>query len=244
VAKATPRYRAALVDLDDTLFDHQAHRREALTELRESMASLSRVTLADLEHSHEEHLQRTHIAILDGRLALPQARLERMRAVLADFGVQASDAELADCERAYRRGYDREWRAVPGARELLQALRGLGVWIGVVTNGLWAEQTNKMRMLALDGAVDELITSERVGHRKPARQFFEHAVARAGAAASECVVIGDLWEIDIQGALGMGMDAIWLNRYGRTGGPAATVVEVSSLLPTHAILRSFLKGAA
>jgi FMN phosphatase YigB (HAD superfamily) len=75
-----------------------------------------------------------------------------------------------------------------------------------------------------------------------ARQFFEHAVARAGAAASECIVIGDLWEIDIQGALGMGMDAIWLNRYGRSGGPAAGVTEVTSLLPTDALLRGMVKA--
>jgi HAD superfamily hydrolase (TIGR01509 family) len=240
----TPRYRAALVDLDDTLFDHQAHRREALTALSESVPSLRGVKLADLESSHETHLVRTHMALLNGQFSFSQARLERMRGLLSDFGANADDAELEECEHIYRRAYNREWRAVPGSRELLKALRELGVWIGVATNGLWSEQTEKLRVLGFDGAVDDIIVSENVGHRKPTRQFFEHALSRAGVGPSECVVIGDLWDVDIQGALDMGIDAIWLNRYGRTCVPTATVVEVLSLLPTNAVLHFFLKDAA
>jgi hypothetical protein len=38
------------------------------------------------------------------------------------------------------------------------------------------------------------------------------------------------------------MDAIWLNRYGRSGGPAAGVTEVSSLLPTSTLLRGLVKA--
>src|SRR5688572_24219387 len=109
----TPRYRAALVDLDDTLFDHQAHRREALSALSESIPSLRGVKLPDLESSHETHLLRTHTALLNGQFSLAQARLARMRGLLSDFGAQADETELEEYEHIYRRAYDREWRAVP-----------------------------------------------------------------------------------------------------------------------------------
>lgn len=240
----TPRYRASLFDLDDTLFDHQAHRREALTALTKAFASLRGINLTELESSHETHLQRTFHAVLNGQLSVAQARIERMRGLLRDFGIELDNEQIDACERTYRAAYDREWRAVPGSRELLVALRELGVWIGVVTNGLWSEQTKKLHVIGLESAVDEIIVSETVGSRKPTRAFFEYALGRAGVDAAECVVVGDLWDVDIKGALEMGIDSIWLNRYGRAAVPTAKVTEISSLLPTSAALRLFLKDAA
>ena len=42
-----PRFKAALFDLDDTLFDHQFHRREALGALRGLLAIDPAVTIPD-----------------------------------------------------------------------------------------------------------------------------------------------------------------------------------------------------
>jgi len=238
----TPKYRAVLIDLDDTIFDNQFHRREALAALARSVPELSLTDMRDLERVHELHLQRTHQAVLDGSIMIAEARIERMRALLSDSGLQADTALAEKCEAIYRGAYDREWRPVPGATELLQSLRELGVWLGVITNGHWGEQTAKMQRLGLERAVDEMIVSETVGSRKPAREFFSHAVERSGLRPSECVVVGDLWETDIQGALDCGLDAIWLNRYGLVRPAQPTVVEVQALTPTAAILKLFLDG--
>jgi putative hydrolase of the HAD superfamily len=176
---------------------------------------------------------------MDGRLSVQAARTERMHALLADFGVPG-DAALSDrCEAIYREAYDREWRAVPGVRELLRSLRERGLWLGVITNGLLSEQSTKLERIGLQ--VDALICSEAVGSRKPARDFFAHAVGRAGVAPAECVVVGDLWDIDIRGALDFGIDAIWLNRYGRVSDPHPKVVEIESFVPLAAKLALFLR---
>ena len=240
----TPKYRAALFDLDDTLFDHQAHRREALSAVARSISGLSLTDVRDLEAAHDVHLQRTHGAMLEGLLSVAEARTERMRALLSDFGVQADAALAISCEKVYREAYNREWRTVPGASELLQSLREHGIWLGVITNGLWSEQSEKFRKLELGAVVNELIVSELVGSRKPAPEFFSHAVARSGFPPRECVVVGDLWDIDIQGALNSGLDSIWLNRYGRTHEPQPGVVEIKSMTPTDVTLRLFLNSAA
>ena len=239
----TPKYRAALFDLDDTIFDHQAHRREALSAVARNIPALSQTDVHDLEAAHDIHLQLTHGAMLEGSLSVAEARTKRMRGLLSDFGVEV-DAALADsCERIYREAYDREWRAVPGARDLLQSLREWDVWIGIITNGYWSEQSAKLQKLGLEAVVNELIVSELVGSKKPAREFFSYAVARAGFAPRECVVVGDLWDVDIQGALDSGLDSIWLNRYDRTYEPRPTVVEIKALTPTDAMLRLFFNGA-
>ena len=239
----TPKYRAALFDLDDTIFDHQAHRREALAAIARSIPELARADARDLEAAHDVHLQITHVAVLDGTLSIADARIKRMQGMLGDFGIRADAALAGRCEEIYRQAYDREWRPVPGAPELLQSLRQLGVWLGIITNGLWTEQTAKLKRLGLESAVDEMIVSEVVGSQKPAREFFTHAVARTGAAPAQCIVIGDLLETDIKGALDFGLDSIWLNRYGRTCEPHPRVVEITSLTPLETTLQLFVDGA-
>lgn len=239
-----PKYRAALFDLDDTIFDHQAHRREALSAVARSVPGLSLTDVLDLEAAHDVHLQRTHRAVLEGLLSVAEARTERMLGLLSDFGVQA-DAALANrCEEIYREAYDREWRTVPAVWKLLQSLRECGIWLGIITNGLWSEQSDKFQKLGLGAVVNALIVSELVGSRKPAPEFFSHAVLRTGFPRRECVVVGDLWDTDIQGALNSGLDSIWLNRYSRTYEPHPGVVEIKSFAPTDVTLRLFLNSAA
>ena len=130
------------------------------------------------------------------------------------------------------------------ARALLASLRKLGIWIGVITNGLESRQAEKLRVLRLENMINEMIVSETVGSKKPAQSFFEYALTRAGVAPNECIVVGDLWETDIQGALNIGLDSIWLNRYGRTCEPTAKVIEVTSFLPTTKIVKLFLENVA
>jgi FMN phosphatase YigB (HAD superfamily) len=62
----TLKYRAALFDLDDTLFDHQAHRREALAALGWNIPALSGISLEALESAHtftcNEHISPSSMA--------------------------------------------------------------------------------------------------------------------------------------------------------------------------------------
>jgi phosphoglycolate phosphatase-like HAD superfamily hydrolase len=143
----TPKYRAVLFDLDDTLFDQQTHRREGLSALAKSIPELAQTSLRKLEDAHEVHLQRTHGAVLDGSLSVADARMARMRGVLNDFGIKADMALASRCEKIYREAFDREWRAVPGAPELLGSLRNHGIRLAVITNGFGRSRPPNSRNL-------------------------------------------------------------------------------------------------
>jgi HAD superfamily hydrolase (TIGR01509 family) len=237
----TLRYRAVFFDLDDTLFDHQAHRREALAALKYAAGLNPAISVASLEAAHERHLQRTHSLLLAGGCTLKQARLERLQGTLADHGVEASGSRLAQLETIYRRAYDRDWRHVPGSIELLDCLRGAGAWIGVVTNGREVDQVPKMERLGLVGRFDGVLISEVLGCEKPSLEFFAKAASSARVDASECVVVGDLWNTDIVGAVASGMSAIWLNRYGREPQTDAAAIEINSFRPLKTVLNHFLR---
>lgn len=234
------RYKAVFFDLDDTLFDHRAHRREALAALRAAVR-LNGDVAASLEAAHERHLQRTHGLLLAGAITLEQARLERLRGALADHGLEVDDERLASLEAVYRSAYDRHWRSVPGSVELLDALKRAGAWVAVATNGRKNDQLAKLQRLGLLPRVDDVLISEELGCEKPSLEFFALAAKRARCQACECVVVGDLWNTDIVGATASGMSAVWLNRYQRDPQANAAATEIRSFQPLESVLEHFLQ---
>jgi putative hydrolase of the HAD superfamily len=56
-----------------------------------------------------------------------------------------------------------------------------------------------------------VITSEGSNSLKPEAAIFEYAFAKAGAEAASSLMIGDNLEVDIAGALAVGMDAVHVN---------------------------------
>jgi HAD superfamily hydrolase (TIGR01509 family) len=233
------KYRAVLFDLDDTLFDNQRHRRDALKAIGQAVGLSQGFDVLALERAHDRHSERTQQLLLTGELSPEQALLERMRGTLLDFGVSASDERLLQLEALYRAEFDREWTTVPGAIELLDALREAGARIVLITNGRMQDQYPKLERLGLRKWLDGVVVSEEVGCEKPSSEFFEIALQQAGFGPTECVVVGDLWHIDIIGAHRMGIDAIWLNRYAHPRGADAAPIEIAAYEPIDDVLRHF-----
>ncbi len=60
--------------------------------------------------------------------------------------------------------------------------------------------------------IADTIISEEIGFAKPAKEFFDIAMARLGNPSKrDVLMIGDGWASDIQGALQYGIDACWYN---------------------------------
>ena len=59
---------------------------------------------------------------------------------------------------------------------------------------------------------EAVVVSDEVGWRKPHPVIFETALRRLGVSAGEAVYVGDRADIDVVGAQGVGMDAVWINR--------------------------------
>ena len=230
--------RAVLFDLDDTLFDHRRSARAALTEVHRAHG---RDTAYDeFERAHTRYLEEMHIEVLAGRIGLEEARRERFRRVFASLGVTLGDSHVELTAAAYRDGYKLARRALAGAAELLQAVRG-HARVAIVTNNLLEEQQDKLQYCALDPFVDALIASEDVGVSKPDPGIFRIALERVGASADEAVMVGDSWANDIVGAARAGIRAVWFNP-DRKPVPAepAGVAVIESLAPADAVLRLLL----
>jgi putative hydrolase of the HAD superfamily len=98
----------------------------------------------------------------------------------------------------------------PRLLDLLDALRARGLKLGLVSNLF--DPPNLMRELfaeiGLLGRLDALAVSAEVGKRKPSPVIFEAALAQAGVAPAEAVMVGDRLREDIGGAQALGLATI------------------------------------
>lgn len=233
--------RAALFDLDDTLFDHQRCSRAALGGVRTLHPCFERIEPDALERAHAGILERLHLEVIGGRLPLDAARIERFRQLYRAAGIEAGDRLATEAAHAYRDAYIAARVEVDGASELLAAVRERAQVV-VVSNNLLAEQRAKMRHCGLDRHVDLLVVSEEAGSSKPDRGIFDLALARAGVRADEAVMIGDSWVNDVEGARAAGIRAIWFDRSGAPP-PDPAVPVLRQLGPVEVVLPVILNGS-
>jgi putative hydrolase of the HAD superfamily len=96
----------------------------------------------------------------------------------------------------------------PGCIEMLEELSGKHK-IHIITNGFKEIQHIKIDNSGLRPYLSEVIISEEHGLTKPNIEIFRLAQTKAGAIKEECVMIGDNWVSDIEGALGAGWKAVF-----------------------------------
>jgi HAD superfamily hydrolase (TIGR01509 family) len=99
-------------------------------------------------------------------------------------------------------------RPLPGARELLSTLSGLGVPWAIATSG--SDKTARPALALLGVAADApLITRDQVSYAKPNPDLFLAAADRLGADPRGSFVVGDsIWDLlaaQRAGALGVGV---------------------------------------
>jgi len=116
-----------------------------------------------------------------------------------------------------------------GSHELLTYLQPK-YRLHIITNGFEEVQHLKIAKAGLAPYFDQVITSEAAGVKKPHPEIFRYALEKAGALASESLMIGDNWEADVMGALAYGMDAIYFNQSKHpVGEPIKSVQQLAAI---------------
>lgn len=95
----------------------------------------------------------------------------------------------------------------------METLRGQNLTLGLLTN-LDSDMKPICAELGLEPYIDFIVTSGEAGADKPQPQIFLKALERAGVEASEAVHVGDQYQLDIVGAMGVGIKPILIDRYG------------------------------
>lgn len=218
---------AVLLDLDDTILDNAAGLEACWDTVAHALASgldglapdVVRKEIAaasDWFWSDDER----HRA---GRLDMPGSRRAVLARALETLG--KPDATLAgETAALYCRLRDEALVPFDGALDALARLRARMPRLGLVTNGASAAQRAKIERFDLARYFDVIVVEGEAGCGKPDRRVFERALAATGARPERTLMAGDNFECDVLGALGAGIDAVWIHRdrpYRPVGAPIA-----------------------
>jgi len=99
----------------------------------------------------------------------------------------------------------------------LERLAAAGWRAVILSNHIW-RLPEVVAALGLDRLIAGVVTSARVGYRKPHPAMFAAALAVAGTARGETLMVGDSIRDDVEGAQRAGMRATLLDRAGRHAG--------------------------
>jgi FMN phosphatase YigB (HAD superfamily) len=159
--------------------------------------STARRSNGQLRSAFERAYTEAVAASVRGRTVTPRAQIER--------AARATGLEV-DPED-YLQGLRREirstpFRRAPGALRLLNALRGAGYRVGVISNTVGepgAYLRPMLTKLGFDPYVEEYVFSDELPWTKPSPRIFRYALERLDEKPGDSVHVGDGWS-DIEGA--------------------------------------------
>lgn len=99
-------------------------------------------------------------------------------------------------------------RPIAGMIDLAREIRAAGIPVGIVSN---SEGALAALVATLGWSSDFPIIADSgvLGLEKPKRAIFDWTAERLGVPTAGLVHIGDSWMADVEGALGVGADAVW-----------------------------------
>lgn len=223
--------KAVLVDIDDTLLDFDLCAHWAMDRSGERAGfSFPEGAFADwriLNESLWKDLEKK-------RITKDQLFCARWNTFFARLGI---DYDGALFEGHFLHFLSKSVEPVEGAHHLLAYL-SQKYPVYTASNAPWQQQVCRMKGAGMDEYLTDCFVSERAGHTKPSREFFDYCFSHLpGLQPGETVMIGDSLTADIRGARDYGMEAIWFNKFAKEGAQVPPGVrEVRTLREIEEIL--------
>ncbi|HOZ77193.1 MAG TPA: YjjG family noncanonical pyrimidine nucleotidase [Ferruginibacter sp.] len=226
------KYKHLFFDLDHTLWDFDANAKETLVEVY-TIFQLENKGVIPFEDFHK--LYKIHNEILwdryhKGFITGEELKWKRMWRTLLDFKI--ADEELAkEMSAKFLEILPSKKLLFPHTTEVLDYLKEKNYDLHLITNGFEKTQHTKLTTSGLDIYFKEVVTSEGSNSVKPQKEIFHYALNKAGAQLHQSIMLGDNLEADIQGAMNVGMDNIFINHINvsTTLKPTFTVTNLREL---------------
>jgi len=208
-------YKAIFIDIDDTLLDYIPCCREAFDK---AIGELKIKNYETKIPQTEDELFPLFFAISGRLFSEAKHGLHTIAEVMdlypAEFCERAGYApEAVDpFKHAFRAAWGTTHTLVPGAKELLEALRAKGYRLFAASNSFGHLQRSRLEHAGILPYFEDTFISMDIGYDKPDIRFYQEALRRCGLQPSEVLMIGDSMTTDVLGAQAAGMDAQFFDR--------------------------------
>ena len=204
------KYQCILFDLDHTLWDYETNSSQTLSELFNGHTLAERgISISKLQEAFA-WINTTLWEQYDlGKIGRDVIRFQRFHKILLHLGVDDYELSLRLSDE-YLALSPKKSALMPNALEVLEYLR-TRYPITIVTNGFEEIQSTKINSSGLTSYFTNVVTSARAGHKKPAKEIFDFALAETGFQPHEAIMIGDNLITDIGGAHNASVDTVFFN---------------------------------
>ncbi len=240
ISPLLPRPEVVFLDLGDTLI--RAHPSWSVV-YRRVLAAHGVEVDADALRAALDHVFSNNGDHVEGPFeASEEASYQRLKRfdtqVLEVLGADVpSDAFFRALEAAFAERA--AWWVYEDVPPALQALQDAGIRLAVISNWGWSGP-ELLHTLELASHFEALIISDRVGYLKPSVGIFQHALQLLDAAPELALHVGDSIRADVEGAQGVGLRAVLIDRSGQGAGNAAGQAEPPPGVPRIADLWQLL----
>jgi HAD superfamily hydrolase (TIGR01509 family) len=162
---------------------------------------------------------------------------ELMKALIEGAGVRNADPLVAWLWEQQR--HHNLWRKpIAPMIELVRDLARRGVVVAVLSNSEGSLR-ELLESIGIAEPFRAIIDSGLLPYAKPDPRIFHHTLEVLGMPAAKPVHIGDSWSADVEGALGVGWNAIWYRSRGGEPGRELHVPIAYDAAETRAALATF-----
>lgn len=199
------KYKALLLDIDNTLYDYNkthAIAKKSVIEFCKNKFNIDETTiLRAYEQARKKvHTELSETAASHNRLLYFQKMCELLELNPLEHSI--------DIYNIYWDTFLENIEPFDGVYKLLEKYKNK---ICLVTDLTAHIQYRKIKKLKLDEYCDTIVTSEEAGKEKPHPYMFLLALQKLNLKASEVCMIGDSFKKDILGAESLNIDTIWFN---------------------------------
>ncbi|OUV75988.1 MAG: noncanonical pyrimidine nucleotidase, YjjG family [Flavobacteriales bacterium TMED123] len=198
-------------DLDRTLWDFETNSHETLLEICEkyNLTNLGINNYADFIKKYKDINEKLWDLYRDNKITQKDLRRDRFQQTLSQY--QITDFQLSEkIGEDYIDICPRKTKLFPYTIEVLDYLQSK-YQLHIITNGFHKTQHIKLEHSNLTPYFHQIITSEKVGVKKPNPKIFEFSLSKVNASVEESVYIGDDLEVDVLGCQNCGIDGVYFN---------------------------------
>jgi putative hydrolase of the HAD superfamily len=155
-----------------------------------------------------ERFVETYLPLFDAAGTLEDAGYAGIvRRLLADAGIDADDEEVDRFIEAEHEAWFPQHQLDSTTHALLEALRGRGLKLGIVSNAFDPPELLRRDLdrLGITQRIDSAVFASEAGVRKPHPAIFQRALDALGVAGERTLFVGDALASDLGGARALGM---------------------------------------
>ncbi|WP_375239063.1 YjjG family noncanonical pyrimidine nucleotidase [Aurantibacter sp.] len=195
-------------DLDHTLWDFDKNSKLTFKYIFEKHKV--QINLDDFIKIYEPTNLKFWKLFREEKISKKDLRYRRLKEVLEGVNYFASDNLIHQLSEDYITYLSDNNYLFDGTLDILEYLKP-NYNLHIITNGFSNVQDNKMNKSGLAPYFKTLTDAETVGVKKPNPDIFNYAINKANTKVENSIMIGDSLEADIEGALNIGLKAIYFN---------------------------------